>query len=98
MTARRRTRGARHARHCALGSYAANPDKHRWCCRSHEIAEAEYADVLAARRAKGELNPEVWPPVVDTDAFDTPAVDTPTGESSDEDAAVPDGLTADDLD
>lgn len=84
---------------CRPDAYANNPDAHRWCCRSHESAEAEYADVLAERRANGELNPEVWPPIVDTDAFDTPAADMPTAELRDDgDDVVPGGLTVDDLD
>ena len=42
--------------------------------------EAEWADELADRRARGELNPEVWPPLVDEDRFDVLA----------DDAAAPD--------
>ena len=55
---------------CTPSSYAQDPDEHQWCCRPHAVAEAEWADELAARRARGELNPEVWPPLVDEDRFD----------------------------
>ena len=85
---------------CAPGSYDQNPDEHVWCCRSHEAAESEWSDTLARRRANGELNPEVWPPVVDNDEFDTLADGSPTSETIglDPDASSAfDDLTLDDL-
>ncbi|KGN29915.1 hypothetical protein N802_10220 [Knoellia sinensis KCTC 19936] len=84
---------------CHDGAYAATPDEHRWCCRSHEDAEAEYSDLLAERRERGELNPQAWPPLLDFDQFDTAAEGTPTGDH-DESVAVSAAahLTADDLD
>ncbi|WP_211253497.1 hypothetical protein [Knoellia subterranea] len=84
---------------CHDGSYAATPDEHRWCCRSHEDAEAEYSDELAERRERGELNPQAWPPLLDFDQFDTAADGTPTGDHDETvamDAAA--DLTPDDLD
>lgn len=84
---------------CHDGSYAATPDEHRYCCRSHEDAEAEYSDVLAERRARGELNPQAWPPLLDFDQFDTAAAGTATGDH-DESVSVSAAadLTTDDLD
>lgn len=88
---------------CHADAYATDPDEHRWCCRSHESSEAEWADTLADRRSRGELNPEVWPPVIDADGFDTPAAGSPTDVSEDAsgDGAAdrpPAHLTIDDLD
>jgi len=83
---------------CHEGSYAADPDGHRWCCRSHEAAEAEFADELAERRARGELNPSVWPPIIDEDQFDTPANGTPVDTDLTDDRTPPADLTIDDLD
>lgn len=84
---------------CHDGAYAGSPDEHQWCCRSHEDAEAEYADELAERRARGELNPQAWPPLLDLNQFDTAAVGTATGDH-DELVAVSAAadLTTDDLD
>lgn len=84
---------------CQPDSYAQAPDEHQWCCRSHEVAEAEWADVLAERRARGELNPQAWPPVIDEDQFDVSAVDAPTdADAADPSMTPPDDLTIDDLD
>ncbi len=82
---------------CRPESYGDDPDEHRWCCRSHEQAEADTADWIAERRANGEMNPEVWPPIIDDDAFDI-AADAPV----DTDVATPDDdlpaeLTMDDV-
>lgn len=82
---------------CHDGSYKTDPASHTWCCRSHEDAEAEYSDLLAERRARGELNPQAWPPLVDDDRFDTKAVGDPDPQTS-ESTAPPTGLTLDDLD
>ena len=84
---------------CHDGSYASDPDNHGWCCRPHEQAEAEFSDILAERRARGELNPQAWPPVIDADQFDTPAADSPTDANVDAgQTSPPEGLTMDDLD
>jgi hypothetical protein len=84
---------------CDSDSYAADPANHRWCCKPHEASEADWSDELAARRARGELNPQTWPPVIDSDAFDV----TAAGEDLPDPAAVPgevppDDLSMDDLD
>jgi hypothetical protein len=80
---------------CTPQSYAEDPATHQWCCRSHLSAEAEYADELAERRERGELNPQVWPPLIDQDRFDIALDDDPA--DSVEDVTIPDGLTMDDL-
>lgn len=82
---------------CHDGSYKSDPAAHQWCCRSHEDAEAEYADLLAARRARGELNPQAWPPLVDEERFDTKAVGDPDPDEG-ETTSPPPSLTLDDLD
>lgn len=84
---------------CEDGDFLDDPDGHRWCCRPHEASEADTADWIAERRALGELNPQVWPPVVDEDQFDTVATGTPTeGDENGDEARAPDSLTIDDLD
>ena len=83
---------------CDEDSYDADPEGHRWCCRSHERAEAEFADELAERRARGELNPTVWPPILDEDQFDTPATGTPVDTDLTDDSTPSADLTIDDLD
>jgi hypothetical protein len=76
-----------------------DPDEHQWCCRSHESREAEFADLLAARRARGELNPQVWPPVRDADGFEVSPAGADVGNPfSGPAAAPPDELTIDDVD
>lgn len=83
---------------CEDQSYVDDPDSHQFCCRPHEIAESEWSDVLAERRARGELNPDVWPPVVDGDAFEVTPADAPIGDPSDGPAErAPDDVTSDDL-
>ena len=59
------------------------------------ISEAEWADTLADRRARGELNPQTWPPLVDEERFDVGPND---GAPELPDGARADGLTIDDLD
>ena len=81
---------------CTTNSYAVDPDAHQWCCRPHVAAEGEWADTIAERRAKGELNPEVWPPVVDEERFDPADGNDPV--ASTDAGPVPDDLTPDDLD
>ncbi|MEV0070808.1 hypothetical protein [Amycolatopsis sp. NPDC050768] len=84
---------------CDDSSYAGDPESHQYCCRPHEDAEAEWADELAARRNRGELNPQVWPPVVDTDGFEVAPAGAATGDPSDRPAEpVPEEHTIDDLD
>lgn len=83
---------------CSLDSFADDPGNHQWCCKPHEASEAEWADELAARRARGQLNPQVWPPVIDSDAFDVTAAndDLPDPAAGPGDQP-PDGLSMDDL-
>ncbi|GAA4638314.1 hypothetical protein GCM10023196_095510 [Actinoallomurus vinaceus] len=80
---------------CTPDAYAENPEEHQWCCRPHTVAEAEWADTLAERRSRGELNPEIWPPLVDEERFDVSRYEVapllvPTPVAGD--------LTVDDLD
>lgn len=83
---------------CTDLTYADDPAGHQYCCRPHEVAEAEWSDTLADRRARGELNPQKWPPVVDVDAFEVSPTGAPLGDPAAEPAApVPDDVTADDL-
>ncbi len=84
---------------CHDGSFAADPEHHKYCCRSHESAEAEWSDELAARRERGELNPQAWPPIVDEDQFDVVSADSPSADDAAEVAGGPAAhLTIDDLD
>lgn len=84
---------------CQPGDYVEDPDAHRWCCRPHEAAETERADEDAVKRANGELNPEVWPPVVDRDGFEVSSVGAAEGDPADRPAeTAPVNLTLDDLD
>jgi hypothetical protein len=84
---------------CDLEDYDTDSDGHRFCCRPHEFAEAEWSDELARRRAAGELNPEAWPPVVDEDAFEVSVKGAAVGDPSEEPVTrPPDDVTADDLD
>ncbi|WP_328855058.1 hypothetical protein OHB01_05940 [Microbispora hainanensis] len=80
---------------CSPSGYYADPEGHKWCCRPHRIAEAEWSDTLAERRARGELNPDVWPPLIDEERFD---VGRGEEEPSPPYTPTPDGLTIDDLD
>lgn len=78
---------------CTPSSYADDPDGHRWCCRPHSAVEAEWSDTLAGRRARNELNPETWPPVIDEDRFDVGVDRAPTVDLS----KPPADLTPDDI-
>lgn len=80
---------------CTPDAYSADPESHTWCCRPHTVAEAEWSDTLAQRRARGELNPEVWPPLVDEERFDVGPVDEGPPPPP---TPAPDDLTIDDLD
>jgi hypothetical protein len=83
---------------CEPTSYADDPDGHQYCCRPHEDAEADWSDQLAERRARGELNPQTWPPVVDGDAFEVATAGAPTGDATAAPATTPPSdLTMDDL-
>ncbi|ADU49579.1 hypothetical protein Intca_3093 [Intrasporangium calvum DSM 43043] len=84
---------------CTEHSYSDDPDGHQYCCRPHEAAEADTSDWIAERREKGEMNPQAWPPVIDTDQFDTPADGTPTdGTSMAGETRPNEDMTIDDLD
>jgi hypothetical protein len=83
---------------CTPESYEDAPGAHRFCCRPHEVAEAEFSDQLASRRSRGELNPETWPPIRDGDAFEVGAVGAPVGDpTASPPRSVPRNLTIDDL-
>lgn len=83
---------------CEPDSYETDPEKHRFCCRPHEIAEAEFSDILADRRARGELNPQTWPPIRDTDGFEVAPAGTPIGDADAIPAEpVPEDMTMDDV-
>lgn len=84
---------------CEPDSYESEPASHQYCCRAHEDAEADWSDQLADRRARGELNPEVWPPVRNGDAFEVSPADAPIGDPTAQPATQPPAhLTIDDLD
>lgn len=84
---------------CTPEAYGEDPDGHAWCCRPHEASEAKWSDELAARRTRGELNPQVWPPVVDDDAFEVSPSGAAVGDAATLPAQpAPDHVTADDLD
>ena len=83
---------------CLDGVFFEDPSQHQWCCKPHEVAEAEFSDDLALRRARRELNPEVWPPVRNEDGFEV----TPEGKPTSRDVTVPqesapEGVTVDEL-
>lgn len=83
---------------CGPDSFVNDRGAHWYCCRPHEDAEAEWSDKLAARRTDRELNPQVWPPVVDDDAFEVAPTGTPTeGMAAEPVTPPPDGVTMDDL-
>lgn len=83
---------------CNETSYDDDPETHRWCCRSHEASEAEFSDDIALRRARGQLNPQTWPPVRDSDAFDvSPAGSTVGNPYASAPEPVPGDLTIDDV-
>lgn len=83
---------------CLPESYGDEPQLHLWCCRPHEDREAEFSDLLAERRARGELNPETWPPVRDGDGFEVSADGAAAGNPFElAPVPVPEDLTMDDL-
>lgn len=83
---------------CTPDSYGDDPANHQWCCKPHEASEAEWSDELAARRARGELNPQAWPPVIDSDAFDVSAANEDLPDpSATPGEAPPEDLSMDDV-
>ncbi len=83
---------------CTHTSHSDDPANHRWCCRPHEVSEAEWADTIAAQRARGERNPQTWPPIVDRDTFDVNPADESLPDPAESPAeAAPDELTMDDV-
>jgi hypothetical protein len=83
---------------CTPDSYGDDPASHQYCCKPHEVSEAEWSDELANRRASGRLNPQTWPPIVDSDAFDVAAVGDDLPDPAAEPAvAPPDDLSMDDV-
>ncbi|PRW62076.1 hypothetical protein [Actinopolyspora mortivallis] len=83
---------------CEPHSHAEDPEAHEHCCRPHEDVEAERSDRLAERRARGELDPRVWPPLTDSDALEVPAAETPEREATPGTVtAPPEHMTVDDL-
>ena len=84
---------------CEYDSFEHDPDGHKYCCRPHEDIEAEWSNTLADRRSRGELNPQTWPPVVDSDGFEVTAEGAPVGEPTAEPVTVPPPfVTVDDVD
>lgn len=84
---------------CTPESYELSPDDHRYCCQPHLAREAAISDLMARRRRDGELNPQIWPPVMDQDSFDVAAHGEATSESATvESTQAPAVMTLDDLD
>lgn len=82
---------------CQPDDFDRMPGDHQWCCKPHRVIEAEYSDDIALRRARGELNPQTWPPIRDADSFDVAPAGSETAAVIAEGPA-PDHLTIDDLD
>jgi hypothetical protein len=83
---------------CSEEAYSADPDSHRWCCQPHLAREAAISDIMADNRKNGEMNPEVWPPVLDADAFDVAGAGAATAQSAAANAGpAPSDATLDDL-
>lgn len=84
---------------CGPDSHEVDPEAHQWCCRPHEVIEAEFSDHLAQQRDNDELNPQVWPPVRDADGFEVAPVAKPSAATvRPTPVPVPEGLTIDELD
>lgn len=84
---------------CESDSFEQDPAGHKYCCRPHEDIEAEWSNTLADRRGRGELNPQTWPPVVDTDGFEITGVGARIDDPNDEPAVAPPAhITTDDVD
>ena len=83
---------------CSHDSFESDPVTHKYCCRPHEDIEAEWSNKLAEQRSRGELNPQVWPPVVDTDGFQVIGAGAALADPHDGPVAeVPASLTLDDV-
>ena len=83
---------------CDQNAYEEAPAAHQWCCRSHESRESEWSDKLAARRARGELNPQTWPPVRDGDAYEVSPAGAAIGNPYEgPQSPAPDDQTIDDV-
>ena len=61
-----------------------------------KVGVAFVAPKVRHKHLRGELNPDVWPPIVDEDRFDLALDDDPATEV--EDVPIPAGATIDDLD
>lgn len=84
---------------CTPESYFEDPTSHLWCCRSHTHAEAEWSDQLADRRARGQLNPQVWPPALDEDGFEVVGKGQPTADTVEPPPVpIPDDASLSDID
>lgn len=84
---------------CTESSYELDPEQHRWCCRPHEAREAETSDWFASQRAEGKMNPQIWPPVVDAEAFDQESPADPSADSVEvTGTVVPIELNAEEMD
>ena len=84
---------------CDESSFLFAPEEHRWCCRPHEVREAETSDFFAAQREAGKMNPQAWPPVVDAEAFDQESPSEPKADDLNVVApSIPETLTMDELD
>lgn len=83
---------------CTPTSFTDDPAAHNWCCKPHRVNEAEFSDQLAERRARGELNPQAWPPVRDDDGFEVSPGGLPEGDAADRPSQTPPAdLTLDDV-
>lgn len=83
---------------CLPSSYADDPAAHQWCCKPHKANESDFSDQLADRRARGELNPQVWPPVRDEDGFEVSPGSLPQGDAAARPSVSPPAdLTLDDV-
>jgi len=66
---------------CTPDSFQLAPEEHRWCCRPHESREAETSDWFASQRAEGKMNPQIWPPMIDIEAFDQESPADPNADN-----------------
>ena len=83
---------------CTAESFQLSPEQHLWCCRPHESREAEMADWFAAQREQGKMNPQSWPPLVDSEAFGQESPSDPTADDvTVELSEIPADLTSDEL-
>lgn len=66
---------------CESNSWYDNQPEHQWCCQPHIAREAANSDWQAQQREAGELNPQIWPPILDADSFDVLAHGELTADS-----------------